>query len=207
MPLQTHARPRRAPQQARSKATVDAVLDATARILVAEGYARASTNRIAQAAGVSIGSLYQFFPSKAALVIALRRRHAEQMRAMVRDMAGAVVDAPLAEAVPKFVHAVVTAHLIDPQLHRMLEQEVPRRDLADGREDIDAEFRAMITQILVARRHEILSADPELTSLILVRLLDALVHTAVLGEHGTLSAHAIEHEISKVILRYLQGVA
>ena len=58
--------PRRRPRQARAQATVDAIVKATARVLVDEGYDRASTNRVALAAGVSIGSLYQYFPSKEA---------------------------------------------------------------------------------------------------------------------------------------------
>src|SRR5262250_1602249 len=68
---------RKSASQQRSRATVDALLEATARILIKEGYDRASTNRIAHVAGVSIGSLYQYFPSKEALVAALIDRHVE----------------------------------------------------------------------------------------------------------------------------------
>ena len=71
--------PRKKPRQDRSVATVDAILDATARVLTTTGYDRASTNRVAMAAGVSVGSLYQYFPSKEALVLALIERHSSQM--------------------------------------------------------------------------------------------------------------------------------
>src|SRR5262249_30364756 len=68
--------PRKYASQARSCATVDALVEATARILVREGFDRASTNRIAEVAGVSIGSLYQYFPSKEApRSAALHRPH------------------------------------------------------------------------------------------------------------------------------------
>ena len=81
--------PRRRPRQARAQATVEAIVKATARVLVEEGYDRASTNRIAQAAGVSIGSLYQYFPSKEALVAALVDNHLERMREVLdRALAG-----------------------------------------------------------------------------------------------------------------------
>jgi len=65
--------PRKIASQERSRATVDALVEATARILIKEGYDRASTNKIAAVAGVSIGSLYQYFPSKEALVAAVPR--------------------------------------------------------------------------------------------------------------------------------------
>ena len=67
--------PRKSASQKRSQATVETLLDATARVLTREGYDRASTNRIAAKAGVSVGSLYQYFPNKEALVAALVARH------------------------------------------------------------------------------------------------------------------------------------
>lgn len=70
--------------QQRSRATVDALVEATARILVREGFDKASTNRIAEVAGVSIGSLYQYFPGKEALVVAVIERHQQEIMQTVR---------------------------------------------------------------------------------------------------------------------------
>lgn len=67
-------RPRKEPRQARSLATVGVILDATALVLIAEGYDQTTTNRIAERAGVSIGSLYQYFPNREAVVGALNNR-------------------------------------------------------------------------------------------------------------------------------------
>lgn len=75
--------PRKQASQARSRATVDALVEATARILVRESFDRASTNRIAAEAGVSIGSLYQYFPSKEALVAAVIDRHQQELMRVV----------------------------------------------------------------------------------------------------------------------------
>ncbi|HVN27197.1 MAG TPA: helix-turn-helix domain-containing protein, partial [Candidatus Binataceae bacterium] len=77
--------PRKSASQERSRATVDALLEATARVLIKEGYDRASTNRIAEVAGVSIGSLYQYFPSKEALVAAVIDRHTEEIAEVTRN--------------------------------------------------------------------------------------------------------------------------
>src|SRR6478752_8926814 len=71
--------PRKQASQERSRATVAALVEATARILVRDGFDRASTNRIAQEAGVSIGSLYQYYPGKEALVAAVIERHNEDL--------------------------------------------------------------------------------------------------------------------------------
>src|SRR5688572_10663656 len=83
MPRKPRTTPSKSPIQARSRATVDAILAATARLLVKHGFDQSSTNQIAEAAGVSIGSLYQYFPSKESLVTALMERHMDEMRVLV----------------------------------------------------------------------------------------------------------------------------
>jgi AcrR family transcriptional regulator len=74
--------PRRRPRQARSRFTVDAILDAAARVFEARGIERATTNLIADRAGVSVGSLYQYFPNKLSIVLALIERYQADMRGM-----------------------------------------------------------------------------------------------------------------------------
>ena len=71
MSAKPSAGPRKQPKQERSQATVEAILTATAHILTEDGYDRLTTNRVAERAGVSIGSLYQYFPHKDALIFAL----------------------------------------------------------------------------------------------------------------------------------------
>jgi AcrR family transcriptional regulator len=70
-----HAEPRKRPAQDRSRHTVAAILDAAARIFAARGYTATTTNHVAESAGISIGSLYQYFPNKDALIVALEERH------------------------------------------------------------------------------------------------------------------------------------
>jgi AcrR family transcriptional regulator len=75
MPVTKKASSRRKPKQPRSRQTVEAILDAVVRILKREGFAAITTNHIAEVAGVSIGSLYQYFPDKRAIFVALHGRH------------------------------------------------------------------------------------------------------------------------------------
>src|SRR5262245_9490004 len=84
MPRKPLTKPRKHASQQRSRATVDALIEATARILVKEGFDSASTNRIAEQAGVSVGSLYQYFPSKEALVAAVIQRHQQELQRVAR---------------------------------------------------------------------------------------------------------------------------
>ncbi len=126
---------RKIPRQARSRQTVEAIVEAAARILAAYGWAGFNTNRIAEAAGVSIGSLYQYFPDKQSLVDAIREQHLGHSLEAVRgslDSAGSARD-----FVRLLVDAVIAAHSIHPRLHRVLLDEAPN---ADGFRDPDSAF-------------------------------------------------------------------
>src|SRR5690349_17231439 len=118
-------KPRKHATQERSRATVDALIDATARILVRDGFDKASTNRIAEEAGVSVGSLYQYYPSKEALVAAVVDRHNREIMQVVRGALAEVAAQPVEKAVRRLVAVAIEAHRIDPKLHRVLAEQMP----------------------------------------------------------------------------------
>ncbi|HEX6242673.1 MAG TPA: helix-turn-helix domain-containing protein, partial [Polyangiales bacterium] len=84
--------PRKRPRQARSRATYESLLDATARVLERQGYAALTTNHVADAAGVAVGSLYEYFPSKEVIVAELVRRTMAEVAREVGDSYRAALD-------------------------------------------------------------------------------------------------------------------
>ena len=110
--LQTN--PRKSASQERSRLTVDALLEATTRVLIKEGYDRASTNRIAEVAGVSIGSLYQYFPSKEALVAAVIDRHTQEISEVTRNALVKAAARPIEVAAREFVSVAIDGHRVIP---------------------------------------------------------------------------------------------
>jgi AcrR family transcriptional regulator len=109
-------------------ATVDAILEAAARILERDGLGRAfGTNRIAREAGVSIGSLYEYFEGQDAIVRALCNRHVHNVRALVDRAVLELADAPIETAVEVFVDSLFSLHAARPALHRTLHHEFPLR--------------------------------------------------------------------------------
>ncbi|MGC1965467.1 MAG: TetR/AcrR family transcriptional regulator, partial [Candidatus Acidiferrales bacterium] len=172
--------PRKSASQERSRLTVSAILDATARILIREGYDRASTNKIAAVAGVSIGSLYQYFPSKEALVAAVSERHSHEMLELTRSTLVKVAARPIEVAAREFVSVAIDAHRVNPKLHRVLAEEVPRIGRLENVEAINRGVFALIRGYLDAHRDEIDVADLDLAAFILVTAVEALTHAAVL---------------------------
>ncbi|HCV3110351.1 TetR/AcrR family transcriptional regulator [Acinetobacter baumannii] len=113
--------PRKRPRQARSVATFEAILETAARILESLGFAGFNTNAVAELAGVSIGSLYQYFPSKDALIVELIRRERAELSKRIVEAIQEHEATDLKEKLKLIIQAAVKHQLSRPQLARTLE--------------------------------------------------------------------------------------
>ena len=206
MHRQVRTTPRKRPRQDRSKSTVDSILGATTRVLVKRGFDGLTTNAVAAAAGVSIGSLYQYFPNKEALVAALIDRHCEEMNASILAELTRVANLPLAQAARCVIELTIRAHAIDPQLHRVLTEQVPRIGKLARLRELDEISHRMVAGLLAARRDEIAIRDPDMAAFILVSTIESIVHRAALLYPHRLNDPRLVDEATLLVTRYL-GVA
>lgn len=204
MTVKPSTRPRKRATQERSKATVEALLDATARILTKHGYDRASTNKVAEAAGVSIGSLYQYFPSKEALVASLLERHVEELRSILHAELPRLFALPLEEGIAGAVRLMVAAHAHDPKLHKVLVEQTPRMGRLERIQSVEQEMTGIVRSYLEARKDEIGVKDLDLSAFVTVGVVEALTHTAVLSRPELLGEPFVR-EVTSVVVRYLRG--
>jgi AcrR family transcriptional regulator len=203
VPRRPRTSPRKKPRQGRSAATVEIILDATARVLCTTGYDRASTNRIALAAGVSVGSLYQYFPSKEALVAALAARHNAKMTSLIRSKLAEVAHAPIPVAVRTIIDAMFEAHAVDPRLHKVLIEEVPRIGRLENLREVEKETECLVTSLLESRKGELRRSSATDVGFMLVTVVEAVTHAAVLAEHEPERMRAVAGELTDLVLRYL----
>lgn len=144
----THLNPRKTPRQARATATLDAMFEATIQVLVSDGPHRLTTTRVAQRAGVSVGTMYQYFPHKQALFYALNERYLNVLAAKVE----AACLAQHAAAIGQMVEALVTtywrAKTERPEVTRALYRSVVEIDnetlIAAFASRVDAATAAML---------------------------------------------------------------
>ena len=198
--------PRKSASQQRSRVTVEALLDATARVLTRDGYDRASTNRIAATAGVSVGSLYQYFPNKEALVAALVARHNREMLDLLREALKEVASLDLATAIAKLVRAAVDAHRVDPALHRVFDEQVPRMGQLAKIEALQGETFRLVRSYLEERRDEVSVRDLDSATSILVTTVEALTHQFVIHRPGApeRDRDRFIDEVTRLVVGYLQ---
>jgi len=198
---------RKEASQARSRATVGALVEATARILVREGFDKASTNRIAEVAGVSVGSLYQYFPGKEALVAAVIERHQQEIMQVVRDELAEAANQPIEQGVRTLVAVAVKAHRIDPKLHRVLAEQIPPVGRLERVETFNRDNYALFKAYLDRHREEIRPADLGLAAFVCVTSIEALTHTAVLHDlvASDEATEALVDEATRLVVGYLTG--
>ena len=207
MPRKPATKPRKAASQERSRATVAALVEATARILVEEGFDKASTNRIAEVAGVSVGSLYQYFPSKEALVLAVIERHNRAVLQLVRGTLEKLDTLPVEAAVRSLVAVAVEAHRIDPELHCVLAEQIPRTGRLENVEAATREAHELFRNYLETRKNELGIPDVKLAAFVCATSIEALAHNAVLHHAAMSSEAAVEaliDEASRLIVGYLR---
>jgi AcrR family transcriptional regulator len=201
--------PRRRPRQARAQATVDAIVKATARVLVDEGYDRASTNRVALAAGVSIGSLYQYFPSKEALVAALVEDHIAKMQSALTHSlssaaAGQTVASTLDIRAKQLVRGVITAYRVDPQLDHVLCQEVPKVGELTRVYGFEQYFAERCRAHLFVDT-SVRPIDIERAVFLLVNAVPGVVRASVKEDPRGEADERLADELTDMIVRYLKA--
>lgn len=195
---------RKAPRQARSRLTVQAIIDSGARILSDEGWAAFTTNKVAEVAGVSIGSLYQYFPDKLSLIDAIRSRHMDDSLAVLRK-AQADDLSPVAFAVT-VARGMIAAHSRYPGLHRVLLDEAPATEAyRDPKSEFEIEFLGLYAKAIASCRKSAAMPEDHEKAFILSDAVDGIIHNA--ARRGMLGEATVESGLVRLISLFLADVA
>lgn len=200
-------RARKTPRQERSRLTVDAILAAAARVFADRGYANTTTNHIAERAGVAIGSLYQYFPSKDAILVALAEEHVERAFAGVLEKVAEKREAPVPELLRALVDALLEAHGKEPRLHRVIFEEA---HLLEGRfrerlEELDDRALELARALIAERCGELAVENPEMASFVVVHVLEGITHATVIRHPEVMLQPAFREELLRLLEGYLLG--
>jgi AcrR family transcriptional regulator len=190
-------KPRKIPQQSRAEQTVATILEAAARVLETKGMEGMNTNLVAQRAGVGVGSLYQYFPNKDALIVALSKREGTVFFA---EAAAALSEPTGQRALKHLITVSVHQQLRRPALARALDFEENRPAIARELAASKAAFHEVIRQIL-AREDIPPQPNMETATNDLVAIVRAIVDAA--GERGESDRRDLESRVSRALFGYL----
>jgi AcrR family transcriptional regulator len=198
-------KPRKFPRQARAKATVDAIVEASIQLLLKQGYDKFTTARVAERTGVSVGSLYQYFPNKAALAAAVIDRCCENfLIAFQNALASRPPRVTLAECVRAIVEVTLVSHHLAPELHRIVLDLAPRIGVTDKAEGF-SKAAAQLIEAMLRKHEDEIAPDIDLAAAatIIETVLEALAHRAVLAHPVHVEGDVLARETARLITGYL----
>lgn len=197
--------PKKQPLQQRAKVTVAAIKEAAAHILREQGTHEFTTNKVAEKAGVSIGSLYQYFPSKESLIADIKRDHFAELRGLIKAAYERNKHSDLATIVRAFVDASIEAHRIDPELHKVLSGDLSDFQIKED-DNSDDSVRVAVIALLDGHRDQLRNnLDTTLAAKLIYKVVESSTHDTVLYHPELLDEADFANELSQMIMAYLQG--
>jgi AcrR family transcriptional regulator len=197
----TELSPRKTPTQSRATATRDAILQAAVLILKRDGLLSLNTNKVAEVAGISVGSLYQYYPNKAALLTALSIEQHSQLLDKMEAVANQSSKLSLEKAVDKLLSTVLAHQFENPELARALDHA--ERELIATDEVLTQKklILASLTEMLSRYRDKI-EGDLRIVALDTQTIVQAMIDGAeTRGESNSL---ALRKRLTRAVLGYLQ---
>jgi AcrR family transcriptional regulator len=196
--------PRKRPQQARAQSTVHAILEATVQVLEREGPDAATTTRIAEVAGVSVGTLYQYFSHRDAILDALQEREFERALGLMQTV---LSDGNLARSPRDTVMAAVEGmgelYVACPGVHRVLAMEGLRSTKADRLHSFDLRVIALVRHFLAATGAPVRRKNVDAAAFVAFQCVRATMLASLLERPAGLNDKTLVEELVDLLLRYL----
>lgn len=204
MPARKSKDPRKRPLQARAQSTVHAILEATVQVLEREGPEAATTTRIAEVAGVSVGTLYQYFSHRDAILDALQEREFERALALMQVVLseGNLVKTPR-ETVYAAVSGMAELYVACPGVHRVLAMEGLRSTKADRLHSFDLRVIALVRHFLAATGAPVRRKNVDAAAFIAFQCVRATMLASLLEKPAGLNDETLVEELVDLLLRYL----
>jgi len=194
--------PRKTPVQARSTASVDAILEATIQVLLAIGKERLTTARVARRAGVSIGTLYQYFPNKSSLLQAVLRRHLDGVATAVEHVCQEQKGNALAEMATALIEAFLEAKIGDGHAGAALYAVSSDVDGANIATQMSARINQAIVEMLTTACDP-LKTDPSLAASILQGAIAGVSRRLLESDDPKQQRNSVQRELTILACSYL----
>jgi AcrR family transcriptional regulator len=196
-------KPRKRPVQARSEATVAALFEASIQVLLAVGYRKLTTTRVAERAGVSVGTLYQYFPNRQALIMSVIERYLDDLVCSVERGCQGLDGRPLDELATGLVDAFITAKWTRIKVSRAVHE--PLAEFGDAKVVRAAAARAagFVARNLQSCR-DASFRDEHLLALLIVMACSSLLQTAIADQTQSIDVEALRAHMRAMVLGYLR---
>jgi AcrR family transcriptional regulator len=198
--------PVRKPRQARARFTRESLIDAAAQVLKDQGYDSFNTNRVAERAGVSIGSLYQYFPHKQALIEAIVIRHVTLLAGSIAASLAQARSMPIGEAMDMLVQATLDVYASDLDLHRIVHEQIPLQQAEAAVSNTLDQLIHWVAELLTSHQSSMRPMNHSIAANMIVHLIKDTTCRIMLGALRPESMEQAKKELCLMVRAYL-GVA
>lgn len=203
-PKKAKLTPRKKPTQSRGKSTVDFIIEATKKIIINEGYDHATTNHIAEVTGVSVGSLYQYFPNKEAIVLALIEETVSLAANKVRTKLRGLMDIPLEEAMHEVIRMILSTYQENEFILLRLLHKVPELEEYTQQLAVEKFTHSTNLAFLQQHEHEISVNDLETALMVIENSVISNINTFIDENPTNLTEEQFISEMVKLVCSYLK---
>lgn len=197
-----HVDLRKVPRQERSRAMVTRIIEAGQRVLLRDGYEKCSTNRVAEEAGISPGSLYQYFSDKDSILAAVIDRYSEELSSRLTAVLADRLDEPGPEIVRASLAGLLDVLSVNVEYLRLLVEQLPRAQSRLKTEAVEQRVGDLVAAYLSIRKAETRTQEPTTTAWMVVRMVEHLTVQYVL-EAPPISRDKFLDELSTMTIAYL----
>jgi len=198
-----HKIPRNQPQQPRSRATVNIILDAAIRVLDQDGWDALTTSRVAEVAGVSVGTLYQYFAHREAIVAALQERELSRASEMLDRLLRSGESTTHRELAHSVVQGLFDLYKAAPALHRVLAVDGLRFSPTGTVLAFDARSVAVVKAFLALGSARLRQTNLEAAAFVIYQSVRASMLAYFLEAPVGVDDRAIVDELTELVVRYL----
>ncbi|HEY8026344.1 MAG TPA: TetR/AcrR family transcriptional regulator [Burkholderiaceae bacterium] len=198
-------RPRKTPRQARSEATVDAIFEATIQVLLVEGASGLTTTRVAERAGVSVGTMYQYFPHKQALLYAVLSRHMDQVLFILEGACRAGTGLPAVRMVEGLVAAYIEAKTSNTEISIALYRVTTELDVPELLGKVGTRLTKAIN-VMLGSASDLMFDDVALVTNMLRAAMTGVTRTVFEQNAGPALIRKLHAELLTMCQAYVQAV-
>ena len=190
-------------KQDRAKATIETILEGAAHVLVKEGYEGTNTNRIAEVAGVSIGSIYQYFANKEAVIGELIEVHIQKVMDVFLDKYSTLSTLSLKDGIRVLIKSIIEARSLEPELQRVFDEQLPKIGKLSRLREFETQAVAMIKDYLHSKKDEVAVKNLDIAAFISVHAVEEVIQEALNNRQDILTSGHLEDELTNLIVCYL----
>ncbi|MFF7247566.1 TetR/AcrR family transcriptional regulator [Embleya sp. NPDC008237] len=194
--------PRKQPRQIRAELTRQRILTAAAHVFAEHGYAAGTTNRIAEQARISIGSLYQYYPNKDAILVELMSRHLDSGMVATHSRQTGELPESIEEIIRVFVRIAIENHREDSQLLRVMIEQAPRSPELLEKIRRHEQVRVTFVRELFDGHPEVRIEDTHTAARLVVSTVELVVHQLIAAPEP-IDIPRFENELVAMLTRYL----